>query len=1214
VISFGSLDNDFDSDPTALEMALTAFDISSITGDGTTTAAVATALSRVRDEVATGARLLGALSQPEIEMNPEDRLFRTICKTLGGAAPIIAIYNHWVQVKLPQQVVAFTYSDLTYTYTYANVVISRPQVTRGTMDSEPMLPDHARKHKDTYMATVYCDVIATPKAGPGPATIRTRRPVTKLPVMLGSVLCWLSDMNAEQLRAAGESFNDPFGYFIIKGSEKVIITQEKLAASQFITCPFDTKGKLETRITSLTTTKSSVTTMSVGKAWPTLKVHMSHIAGSATLFALFDLLFLETITGPPDVRRPQVMQTGLAMILDFIPEEHKTRAFFALQPSMTKMGAIPDSFIYMIRKRDKKRKQKRVHRRTEEAETVVTTSRERQELSREAILSDIYRDLFAHIEGPQKAVHLAIMAARTLLCLIGVRPYDNRDGWESKRVDTAAKSMEQLFNSLMVKLHEPARTKGSSQGLNDTAMTENYISCFASNSWGVKGAQGNENITDTVRRENQVAVVSLIRRCNAKASRQAKQPTIRKIQASQLSGICLAETPEGSGVGIIKNLACTAWISVERNVQAVLGHMVGLQLQPNRTEEEDTPFVVNGILMGWCNHDLTLPIAKLAKRYRDSFDVCVMFNPIDNQIEVFTDGSRICRPLLVVENDTLLIDGLVNGYDMGVFELIEAGALEYVHLREQIYIMLAQRPREVAADRRKRTEATIRLQLESETLDADQRAELVKIVERQHYTHAEVDPVAMFGEAGALIPYPQHNQGPRLTYQASMCKQSTGGYHPLHFQRFDSYKRLVAPTRPIVVTRMDELLGLDIMPTAETPIVAFMALPLNNEDAIVASEEFLARNFGIVKYSTHTASAAGNGGSVVEHFRRPEITSKSETQIALYANLDDNGIAKVGAYLKRGDCIIGRIRSTVVDGTLHQDNASIYVGVGEEGFVDRVLITTTPDLTTRVYVKMRQVRRQICGDKVASRYAQKGTFGEVRSVVNLPRIVGGPNDGVVPDLFINPHSIPSRMSIGKMYEMLASKAALYMDNPRVDATAFMPFDIQKYRDVLVANGLDANGMETMCHPDGSMIAHKVFVAPCAYQALRHHVLDKKQCRAMGGIIPVTRQPVHGRQLGGGLRTGEMERDTFLSHGAADLTLDRMMICSDQSQAEYCYNCGNMARSNQTTGVRMCPICPDSEAKFGVITMPYIAILITRMLGAMGIHTILNARAIANPTQ
>lgn len=484
------------------------------------------------------------------------------------------------------------------------------------------------------------------------------------------------------------------------------------------------------------------------------------------------------------------------------------------------------------------------------------------------------------------------------------------------------------------------------------------------------------------------------------------------------------------------------------------------------------------------------------------------------------------------------------------------------------------------------------------------------------FSHSEIDPVAILGIAGSLQPEPECGQGPRSTYQASMCKQALGFYHYNHHLKFDtSFKIMLNPSRPMFETITGEVTGLNTAPTGTTPICAFLALSDNNEDAVVLKKEFdECSNLDVVKFSTYkttckTFTTASSDSTlrthVSERFEKPAY--KRGEPATRYEALDDRGFPKLDVYIAQGDAIIGKVRQD--GGKL--TNISITAGVGGGGFVDRILITKNAKDELMVKVKLRHTRKHVSGDKIASRYAQKGTVSRIIPEKHLPTIIGGINHGLVPDFFLNPHSILSRMTCNKLKEEKSTKGGVYTGTRR-DATAFHPFDFDEATDTLLKLGMNPHGDERMMLETGKILEDLVFVAPCYYQCLRHHVKDKVQMRGRGSIKPLNHQPVGGRENQGGIRFGEMERDGLISHGCTGLVQERLMKVSDAYRTVFCSVCGNLAVVDISTSKFACKVCvyesvgPD-KSHFVSKEIPYVLKLMFHMLLALGINVTLKFR-------
>ena len=339
--------------------------------------------------------------------------------------------------------------------------------------------------------------------------------------------------------------------------------------------------------------------------------------------------------------------------------------------------------------------------------------------------------------------------------------------------------------------------------------------------------------------------------------------------------------------------------------------------------------------------------------------------------------------------------------------------------------------------------------------------------------------------------------------------------------------------------------------------------------------------FRSVIYKTYKLIAKKNS----EKFARPEVEKGKESR---YEAIDENGIPRLGSFVKDGDCLIGKVRKNSTTGKW--ENASSFVDVRQEGVVDRVLISTNQEGNRVVKVKIRQVRKPILGDKFSSRYGQKGTIGMILPDEDMPFTA----DGVRPDICINPHALPSRMTIGKLIEIVTSKVAAFTGE-RINATAFRRFDTEEFMRNLTQYGYSSSGKERMYSGfTGKPLEARIFTGPCYYQALRHQVTDKIQMRARGGITQLTHQPVQGLKRGGGQRVGEMERDAIISHGASAFLQERLCLVSDAYETVYCATCGTIAISNIVEDKYICRTCED-KAKFGVATIPYAFKLLSQLL-------------------
>lgn len=1356
---------------------------------------------------------LGAMRPPELQVSPEDALLRHIFSKRGAAKGVISSMEYWIDNILPQQIAnrpLKTKKGLLY---FLNARVDDKPTMMKQGKRVALTPMTAQNTEQTYQSSITAEPYFQPfpryDSGTGrmftPAGVKgvngqqTRIEIGQLPIMKRSKFCHLGGMTDDQLIEAGECPNDPGGYFVVKGTPRVITIQEKLRFQLPLTYYNPMTSRVETRYTYSSTSGSSVVIVSIGKRLQSLKVGSYHLRDNHKLniYVAYFMLAVEpahiwqwynffntsdpTIAASAKEALKQIFEYFTEMILKFCEPDQHFAIRQALQTSIYKAFTIDNFVMYMTRKF---------------AAQVPALSEESITASYTIMRDNFLADMFEFTTDVQDKAHVfAFMCANTIKQLLGFRLLDDRDTWANKKLDDAARMMEQVlglyWNQIITNMTQdmvsgkyeieenPMSGAIIPKSVFSTASTiihrwrsfiaDEFASSFRPGYWGVRGNQQRNNVTDSLKAETPIAAFSQVSHVNIPSSRKAKVPLARMIKGSELGLMCPAETPDGEGVGLIKNKTIGCEISMERSSEQI--DTVITQLAADGVINTDLatghqigwyPFYCNGRVRGWCRPPTKeetvvfgvdilkrpiLPIEHSLKFYRHRgylpIDSLIFFNRRDSVMEFACDGGRPTRYLLVVAPDgqlvidSLVVDG-VKGWDCEMEVLMRNGALALVDAREQEFAMIAEFTKDVrdryerriklhtinthreafdanvrrnvgsvasvipgliqqnylkfaanlygyyaafaaftktefnakdfesyfynildvyqngiyaeisrqsceAGDKAINLEAAVKFanilatrashegvdklmrsrngvpKLRNADIDAEYvtevfsrynydasnieqiitnvlqgyRTELDEMESKIPYQYSEIHPVQIMGISGSLEPRPDCEQGPRTTYQASMVKQALGFYSYNRHNRFDkSYKVLLNPQRPIGETIIAEPAGLNTAPTGAIAIVAFIAMQDGNEDAITIKKEYIeCNNLEMMKLTRHSASCSQTNG---EYFQCPDIRPGEPE--GRYAAIDKNGIAKPDSYVRQGDCIIGRIKVDPKTGAVI--NMSIYAGLGEEGYVDRVIIVTNNKEERIVKVMIRKFRRNGEGDKLSSRYAQKGTISRIIPAKDLPRIIGGPNHGLVPDIIINPHSIPSRMTMGLLMEMLGSKAAVYLDE-RFDMTAFSEFNIKMWRDRLRALGMEQNGNETMMWPNGKILDRPIFVGPCFYQVLRHHVADKIQFRGRGAIRPHTHQPVGGRLNGGGQRLGEMERDALISHAATGLVLERLMLVSDAYKVVFC-QCGRIAVSDVASGTNWCNVC-SNKVNFYQRTIPYVLKLMFHMLMAIGIE-------------
>ena len=467
------------------------------------------------------------------------------------------------------------------------------------------------------------------------------------------------------------------------------------------------------------------------------------------------------------------------------------------------------------------------------------------------------------------------------------------------------------------------------------------------------------------------------------------------------------------------------------------------------------------------------------------------------------------------------------------------------------------------------------------------------------YTHLEVHPAGILGMSASMIPFPEHNQAPRNTYQCAMGKQSIGVYASNANTRFDTVGfGLWYPQRPLVGTWVDDVLGTKHIPSGTNIIVAVMAYGgFNQEDSLIFNKASLDRGMVRCTVSRTVRDEVGGEGYV---FRKPGESCDAR-KAGCYGKLREDGSVPVGTKVSQGDVVIAKVKlADAKREDSREEDHSTTARCANEGVVDRVLYATNRDSQPLRKVRIRETRKPHEGDKFTSRHGQKGVIGAVYAAEDMPFTA----DGRQPDVIMNPHALPSRMTIGQLVEMLLATLCCH-EGKIGDGTAFCQHSVHGLAARLQQAGLHPYANHVMFNgTTGERMEAEIFMAPVCMQSLKHMVDDKCHARARGPVDPKTRQPTEGRRQDGGLRFGEMERDCLVGHGTSALLRERLFTQSDPYRCHVCRACGLMAEGpSRGAGVRAqqayCRNC-DSSASVEEVPMPYATKLFLQEVMAMNV--------------
>jgi len=665
---------------------------------------------------------------------------------------------------------------------------------------------------------------------------------------------------------------------------------------------------------------------------------------------------------------------------------------------------------------------------------------------------------------------------------------------------------------------------------------------------------------------------------------------------------CPAESPEGQSIGIVKNLSYLTHVTIPTSSVSLRKYILPFiknieDIQEPRELYSQVKVFVNGAWLGVTDQPFELYKDMKDKKFKGIINIytSIIFDFKLAEIKICNDGGRLTRPVLKVKDNRALvtkeiIDRLTTKElawnDLLTSCRLDESVIEYIDPDEQNFAMIAMKSKDG-----------------SFSPDKNGR-------EHYNYTHCEIHPSTIFGVLSSCIPFPEHNQAPRNTYQTAMAKQAMGVYATNFDQRMDKTAYVLNyPSRPLVETRVMNFLHLNQIPSGCQIHVAIMThTGYNQEDSVLINKAAIDR--GLFLATIYHTEKDEDKNIVRDEIIRcnPDKTKTKGIKFGNYDKLNAQGFIPENSLAENRDVIIAKIipikenRNDPTKPIKYEDQSKTF-RTTEETYIDKNYTGRNGDGYNFAKVRVRILRKPVMGDKVSSRSGQKGTVGNIIPECDMPFT----KEGLRPDIILNPHAIPSRMTIAQLKETLLGKVLLEL-GVFGDATSFGELDIKTISQELQRVGYESYGNEIMYNGlTGEQMEMSTFIGPVFYQRLKHMVNDKQHSRSIGPMVNLTRQPAEGRSRDGGFRVGEMERDVMLAHGASRFCRERLYDVSDKYSIHVCKKCGMTVSYNDGKKkgfdftIHLCRTCGNTT-DFARVEVPYAFKLMSQELQTINVAT------------
>ena len=974
-----------------------------------------------------------------------------------------------------------------------------------------------------------------------------------IPIMVNSKFCTLSKNTGITMEQQGECRYDMGGYFIINGNEKVIVGQERIAENKIFVFNKQKQNKnkeFEAEVRCIVDDCFSIVVTNIVKYFEkenTFHIILPTFKQPINIFLLIRALGIDNDKDMINLICQDLSDSVLGsnftlMLKDALLEFKVICQEECIHTPEEVMNYLVKFLKYKGLNKD-----------------IKLDNLGKINYLKNGLTAEFLPQMRTNTTN--KLHYLGCMVRKLIKVRLGLIDFDDRDSFQNKRVETAGYLMASLFRQCLNRLIKDM-TKSITKELNHNKsgkdifdiITINNITkvvkptsieggikyALATGNWGVKtNGKGKIKVgtAQVLNRLSYLSYLSHLRRLICPSDKKKKNNKIvypRKLHNTQWGFICPAETPEGAPVGLVKNMSLGSTITIQYNSGPVREWIkrTGLRYFSDINSEEDKKalkdmcyIMVNGDLIGYHNNPVKFYHQFKHLRRGGVFNpyITIFWNIEENIINIFSDAGRLIRPVYTVSNNQLNIR-------KGHIEYLKQNNYNWSYLINPVHNKILQRmPMEYYQNCKieddeggfkeleklyEYSTAQSKQQSVIEFIDNEETCncmiamtpEMLDTEGKQYqtsFTHCEIHPGLILGVLASVIPFPDHNQSPRNAYQSSMGKQAMGCSATNFLKRMDTLSYVMnSLERPIVFSRFGEYTNYNKLPVGLNAMVAIACYGgYNQEDSIIMNQNSidngLFRTTFYHVYKDEEKKIQSNGKE--EKFCKPDPEYTKGIKPGNYDKLDERGFVKENEFVTSKDVIIGKklpIKNKYLNGHQVFKDCSTSLRMNESGYIDRVFIDRNEEGFVSGKVRIRNERVPGIGSKFASRVGQKGTVGMMYPREHMPFT----ESGLVPDIIMTPHAIPSRMTVGQLLECLMGKASVKLGGFS-ECTAFSEVSQDKVGDILEENGFEYCGNEVMYSGiTGKQMEVQIFFGPTYYQRLKHMVEDKMHCLTMDHLI------------------------------------------------------------------------------------------------------------------